>query len=590
MKIAILDSGVDLNHPAFNKKRVKIYSVDINNHKLLETTKEKPEFGHGTAIYGIISATVQNMEIVNIHISGIENGIKSEDLCETLEIVWKEEKPDIFNLSLGIVNCDDTTRLKKICDEIVTGGSIIVSAFDNAGAYSYPAMLENVIGVKSSEKCHNIHEIECYDDNIVNVGAYGALQRVAWCNPSYMICGGNSIACAHVTAEIANWIEKGGDKELLKKYFKQKTNRNININPKLEYKINRAAIFPFNKEMHSIVRFYSLLGFEITHIYAERRSMYMGMLVSKVIGFKSEPDWKIESISNIDWSDFDTLILGHTDKIENVNIHGIKNKLLENARKNKIKVFQFDGAREYNNTMFYSPTVRKEMLPWRRFGMLYGISCPVLGVYGTSSAQGKFSLQLTLRKKFQEEGYSIGQIGTEPHAQLFGIDYVFPIGYQNSVEFSGYDTIEYLNKLEHELCKKGVDLIITGSQSGSVSYDYVNLKYMNLRQYDFLLGTQPDAVILCINLYDEIEYIKRTISFIEASNQSHVIAMVALPLMREDNVWGAIGKKKIVGKKELEQKRKQLFEQIGQQLYYIGIEQEEDNLVESVIEYFGGNK
>ena len=211
MKIAILDSGVDLNHPTFDKKGIKIYSADINNHKLLETTNEKPEFGHGTAIYGIISSTVQNVEIVNIRISGIENGIKSEVLCETLELVWKEEKPDIFNLSLGIVNCDDTARLKKICDEIVNGGSIIVSAFDNAGAYSYPAMLENVIGVKSSEKCHNIHEIECYDDNIVNVGAYGALQRVAWCNPSYMICGGNSIACAHVTAEIANWIEKGGN-------------------------------------------------------------------------------------------------------------------------------------------------------------------------------------------------------------------------------------------------------------------------------------------------------------------------------------------------------------------------------------------
>lgn len=33
--------------------------------------------------------------------------------------------------------------MKEICDRIVSGGGIIVSAFDNAGAYSYPAILEN---------------------------------------------------------------------------------------------------------------------------------------------------------------------------------------------------------------------------------------------------------------------------------------------------------------------------------------------------------------------------------------------------------------------------------------------------------------
>lgn len=587
MKIAILDSGVDCNHPMFVGKDVTAYLVDKKQHKLLKTTGEQPKFGHGTAIYAIISSTVNNAEIINIHIPNIENGIKSEDLCEALELVWNNEKPDIFNLSLGVVNCNEPIKMKEICDRIVSGGGIIVSAFDNAGAYSYPAILENVIGVVASEKCHNIHEIECYDDNIVNIGAYGALQRVAWFNPTYMICSGNSIACAHVTAAIAQWIEKGGNKDILRNFLKEKSEKNKEYNPMLMFDIKKAAIFPFNKEMHSIIRFYNLLNFEVTHIYAEVKSMYIGMPVSKILGV--EYDWKIESIKDIRWNDFDTLILGHTDRIERINMNGIKKQLLNQAKKNNVKIFQFDGDEEhYNDEYFYSPTIRKRMLPKRRFGMLHGISCPVLGVYGTSSAQGKFSLQLSMRKKFQEKGYYVGQIGTEPHSQLFGIDYVFPMGYQNSIEFSGFDTIEYLNKLEYELCQKSVDLIITGSQSGSVSYDYVNLKYMNLRQYDFLLGTQPDAVIVCINLYDEIDYINRTISFIEMANQSRIIALAALPLIREDNVWGAVGKKRVICDRELEEEREKLLKKTGLRVYYIGIDQEESDLAETIIDYFGG--
>lgn len=32
-----------------------------------------------------------------------------------------------------------------------------------------------------------------------------------------------------------------------------------------------------------------------------------------------------------------------------------------------------------------------------------------------------------------------------------------------------------------------------------------------LKQYYFLLGVQPDSIILCINGYDSIEYVRRTI-------------------------------------------------------------------------------
>ena len=45
----------------------------------------------------------------------------------------------------------------------------------------------------------------------------------------------------------------------------------------------------------------------------------------------------------------------------------------------------------------------------------------MLAIVGTSPSQGKYNLQLALRRRFLNDGYEIGQIGTEPTAQLFGM-------------------------------------------------------------------------------------------------------------------------------------------------------------------------
>lgn len=586
MKIVMIDSGVDWTHPLLVSKRCRSYLTD--NGKCIPDNGELiPEFGHGTAVYGILSSEVPGAEFVNVCFRNIEKGIGSDELCSVLEDIWEREQPDLINLSLGIVCCDNERELKKVCEKITSKGCIIISAFDNSGAYSYPAAFDCVIGVISSEKCHKIQDIEYYQDRIVNMGAYGALQRVMWSHPHYMLCGGNSIACAHVTAKLAKQLMECGDREKIKTELFSESAAAPEKSPELQFRIAHAAIFPFNKEMHSLIRFFHLLDFEIDHIYAESRSMYIGCSAAKLLNMETERDWTIESIERIQWEDCDTFILGHTDKLENFSgMAKIGEQLVREARKRKIRVFQFDGSSRKNSSVFFSPSVRKEMLPPWHFGMLYGINRPVLGIFGTSSAQGKFSLQLALREKLSKKGYCIGQIGTEPQSPLFGMDEVFSVGYQNSVEFSGFDTIRYLNRIEHDLCEKNVDLIVVGSQSGSIAYDYGNLKYMNIRQYDFLMGTQPDAVVLCINLFDEPGYIKRTIAFLESSNQSVVIGTAALPLTREEEIWGAVGKIKRLDEEELASKKRELEEELKLPLYYIGKTEDEEKLTERIISFF----
>ena len=148
-------------------------------------------------------------------------------------------------------------------------------------------------------------------------------------------------------------------------------------------------------------------------------------------------------------------------------------------------------------------------------------------------------------------GYRVGQIGTEPSALLFGMDDVYPMGYHCSVYLRGLEAVQYLNSRMNALCEKDVDLILIGSQSGTVPYDVGNLVQYPCMQYDFLMGTLPDAVILCINAYDEPEYVGRTIHFLESAVECRVIAAVLYPLDFRDESRGIhSGRAVISGEKE----------------------------------------
>ena len=152
-------------------------------------------------------------------------------------------------------------------------------------------------------------------------------------------------------------------------------------------------------------------------------------------------------------------------------------------------IYAFDENPDCNGSNIFYPIINKQSLPPDRFGMLYRISKPVVGILGTSSRQGKFTLQLKLRELLLERGYSIGQIGTEPSALLYGMDYVFPMGYNSSVYIQGFDVIRYTNYIINILCQKNIDLILIGSQSGTVPFDTGNIIQYNIPQYDFLAGT-----------------------------------------------------------------------------------------------------
>jgi hypothetical protein len=587
IKIAIIDSGIRLDHPAFaGKTPVVIDTVPSVDSDL---------YGHGTAVYNIIRKVEDIADITNFKLPWREDGIEETCLLELLKKIDREYPVDIINLSLGINIAECRESLFSVCKSLADKGVILISAFDNAGSISYPAAFPHVIGVNSGQNCPHIDDFEYIDDTIINIGAKGGVQRLAWDTPDYLMLGGNSFACAHVTVQAARFMSQGiREFGAILKAFKKKALKTFSLGTtgiidKAPQKpvIKKAALFPFFKEMHSLIRFTSMLDFEITSVYDSKYSALVGSTTDHIMK-DTVASHTIQNIDQIQWDTFDTLILGHLDEMSNlINKGALREKLIHDALVHNKQVFSFDDvSKTFIHDSVYCPAVFYKNLPPNRFGKLYRIDKPVVGIYGTSSRQGKFTLQLLLRQKLQDIGYTIGQIGTEPSALLYGMDYVYPMGYNSSVYIHGLDSIRYLNHIMNELCEKQCDIIITGSQSGTIPYDTGNLAQYTLYQHEFLMGTQPDAVVLCVNPFDEPEYISRTIKFIESSVDCAVIALVVFPMDIKDGWSGMYGQKTPLTSEKYHVLKVDLHKRFDVPVYKLSDVSDMENLVNTLTDFF----
>lgn len=560
VRTVIIDSG--LKYTCENSEEYEIVGYSLKNNEVCFGEFDD-YIGHGTAVYSLIHKIVPKTEFIIFKVFN-SDFFCSQDMLEiALEYIYDYIPCDIINISSGICVLESEC-LYNICKKLSEKGVIILSAFDNAGAISFPASFDCVIGVDSSMDCRNINEFEYVEDSIINIRAKGGMHRVAWTEPEFAFVEGTSFSVAYATAMAIKLVESGcSSRDSILDEFKKNavsiyTYEYIDESLELSmFPINKAIIFPYSKEVDSLVRFADLLSFKIDSICDYRLSGKIGMNVSKRSQFANVrvEDFIIEDIEKTEWNkEFDTVILGYTDIIEKIVNYDYKEYIFQMCIKYNKNLFMFDCDLKYNNYVkkmkmlglqIYYPCVSKNLLPHNRFGKMYRNSKPVVGIFGTSSHQGKFTLQLELLKNFLPE-YNLSLIGTEPTAPLFNMDYCFPMGYHSTVHTTSYDSIYLLNDVIHRLSTEETDLILVCSQYASIPFDMANISMFTNNQYDFLMGTQPEAIVLTINPFDEFDYIKRTIMFLEVAANSKVIAIVIYPVSITDDWTGFYGKKSIL--------------------------------------------
>ena len=88
------------------------------------------------------------------------------------------------------------------------------------------------------------------------------------------------------------------------------------------------------------------------------------------------------------------------------------------------KIYSFDDisvcSENFGTIECYTPQIIQDNIPYNCNGKLRQIGKPILCIAGTSSRQGKYSLQLDLKRLLKQTKIKVRLLSTEPSGYLLG--------------------------------------------------------------------------------------------------------------------------------------------------------------------------
>ncbi len=207
VKIAIIDSGINKDHEDLQHIKFTEFNVLDKETAIID------EFGHGTAIAGIIAAENNefgvvglslNVEIYDVKILNENGKGEIEHLIEAID--WCiEQNVEIINLSFGFQT--ESKPLKEAIDRAISEGIIIVASVGNTFGMrgDYPAIYEDVISITSVDEDLNRSSFASKHD--IDYAMPGENIYTTNKDGSYSFFNGTSFATAHATGIISILLE-----------------------------------------------------------------------------------------------------------------------------------------------------------------------------------------------------------------------------------------------------------------------------------------------------------------------------------------------------------------------------------------------
>ena len=197
--VAVLDTGVDYEHPELQKQFGK-----EKGKSFVDDTSPNDDNGHGTHVAGIVAANqygvapasqLYSVKMLDSH----GNGSESDSIAG---IEWAvKKKVDVINMSWGSRMA--SRALEEMCYYAVSQGVVLVAAAGNESyGASYPASFDDAVLSVAAVTKDNKHPdfSNIYETN--DISAPGV--DIVSCYPKgYESLSGTSMACPHVTGSIA---------------------------------------------------------------------------------------------------------------------------------------------------------------------------------------------------------------------------------------------------------------------------------------------------------------------------------------------------------------------------------------------------
>jgi serine protease len=142
VKVGIIDTGIDLNHPALQAAYRGGYDFVHND----STPEEEGTEGHGTFVAGVILQVAPEAEIYALKIFGKEDSFNTSDLVDAID--WAiAHHLDVLNMSFALKT--QFSNAQSALDRAEAAGIIVVAAAGNASSSSvdFPAAFDTAIAV-----------------------------------------------------------------------------------------------------------------------------------------------------------------------------------------------------------------------------------------------------------------------------------------------------------------------------------------------------------------------------------------------------------------------------------------------------------
>ncbi|MFH0751727.1 MAG: S8 family serine peptidase [Chloroflexota bacterium] len=204
--VAIIDSGVERDHPAVGGKLVRSVRVEPGRTRdddpvVVDDPDALDVVGHGTACAGIIHAIAPGAELVSVRVLGPDN--RGKGLVFAAGLDWAiEQGATVVNLSLSSKSEALFGLFHDLADQAYFANVLLVCAANNVPGNSYPSLFASVVSVAA----HDLADASAWfynPDPPVEFGAHGVDVDVAWRDGSRIVATGNSFAAPHVAGYAA---------------------------------------------------------------------------------------------------------------------------------------------------------------------------------------------------------------------------------------------------------------------------------------------------------------------------------------------------------------------------------------------------
>lgn len=211
VKVAVVDSGIDTNHPALEGKiKASFEAVPEGGQIVFKPSTSGDQAGHGTACAGIITGIAPDVELYSVKVLGPTGSGTGEMFLMGVDFAIKQ-KMQVVNLSLGTTKRDFWMPMHDLLDRAYRERVLLVAAANNLPQASSPSIFSSSIVSVVKRAGGEPFNFGYQYGEVIELVAPGVQVETTWPGGGYRQLTGNSFAAPYITGIIALLLESRPD-------------------------------------------------------------------------------------------------------------------------------------------------------------------------------------------------------------------------------------------------------------------------------------------------------------------------------------------------------------------------------------------